>query len=166
MMGGPRHTSKQRNSSMANPFVHLELNTPDLAKAKTFYSALFGWEFQDNEMSPTMIYSTFKPEDGPRWGHNLVPRRTSRLARLRRCEGNQRVYGKSPLARRHYRSRPAGNPRHRIDDYPQGPNRLHHRPLPAKVSSRFATPRAHVPRLGHGTRRLIRSSKARRTCKN
>jgi hypothetical protein len=53
---------------MANPFVHLELNTPDLAKAKNFYSALFGWEFQDNEMSPTMIYSTFKPDDGPGGG--------------------------------------------------------------------------------------------------
>ena len=33
---------------MANPFVHLELNTPDLAKAKAFYGALFGWQFQDN----------------------------------------------------------------------------------------------------------------------
>lgn len=26
---------------MANPFVHLELNTPDLAKAKEFYAGLF-----------------------------------------------------------------------------------------------------------------------------
>jgi predicted enzyme related to lactoylglutathione lyase len=52
---------------MANPFVHLELNTPDLAKAKTFYSTLFGWEFQDNDMG-TMIYSTFKPDEGPGGG--------------------------------------------------------------------------------------------------
>ena len=29
---------------MANPFVHLELNTPDIAKAKAFYGALFGWD--------------------------------------------------------------------------------------------------------------------------
>ena len=35
---------------MANPFVHLELNTPDLTKAKEFYSALFGWQFQDMDM--------------------------------------------------------------------------------------------------------------------
>lgn len=58
---------------MANPFVHLELNTPDLAKAKTFYSALFGWEFQDNEMGPGMIYSTFKPDDGPGGGMTSFP---------------------------------------------------------------------------------------------
>jgi uncharacterized protein len=53
---------------MANPFVHLELNTPDLAKAKTFYSALFGWEYQDNDMGPLGIYSTFKPSEGPGGG--------------------------------------------------------------------------------------------------
>ena len=32
---------------MSSPFVHLELNTPDLAKAKHFYSTLFGWSFVD-----------------------------------------------------------------------------------------------------------------------
>lgn len=32
---------------MANPFVHVELHTGDLAKAKTFYSGLFGWNLQD-----------------------------------------------------------------------------------------------------------------------
>jgi predicted enzyme related to lactoylglutathione lyase len=57
---------------MANPFVHLELNTPDLAKAKTFYSTLFGWEFQDNDMG-TMIYSTFKPDEGPGGGITSFP---------------------------------------------------------------------------------------------
>lgn len=28
---------------MANPFVHVELHTGDLARVKTFYSALFDW---------------------------------------------------------------------------------------------------------------------------
>jgi predicted enzyme related to lactoylglutathione lyase len=32
---------------MANPFVHLELYTGDLAKAKTFYGKLFDWKLQD-----------------------------------------------------------------------------------------------------------------------
>src|SRR2546430_3996871 len=32
---------------MANPFVHLELYTGDLAKAKTFYGKLFGWKLSD-----------------------------------------------------------------------------------------------------------------------
>ncbi len=53
---------------MSNPFVHLELSTPDLAKAKEFYSGLFGWEFTDNDMGPSGIYSTFKPSSGPGGG--------------------------------------------------------------------------------------------------
>ncbi len=43
---------------MANPFVHVELNTSDIAKAKSFYGALFGWTLQDVPMgshSYTMI---------------------------------------------------------------------------------------------------------------
>jgi predicted enzyme related to lactoylglutathione lyase len=35
---------------MANPFVHVELNTSDLAKAKAFYGELFEWELQDIPM--------------------------------------------------------------------------------------------------------------------
>ena len=53
---------------MANPFVHLELNTTDLAKAKEFYGTLFGWKFDDMDMGPSGIYSTFKPESGPGGG--------------------------------------------------------------------------------------------------
>ncbi len=30
-----------------NPFVHVELMTPDLAKAKAFYGALFDWDLED-----------------------------------------------------------------------------------------------------------------------
>jgi predicted enzyme related to lactoylglutathione lyase len=43
---------------MANPFVHVELNTVDLPKAKTFYSNLFNWKLEDVPMedgSYTMI---------------------------------------------------------------------------------------------------------------
>jgi len=58
---------------MANPFVHLELNTPDLSKAKQFYGALFGWQFQDNDMGPMGIYSTFKPDSGPGGGMTAMP---------------------------------------------------------------------------------------------
>jgi predicted enzyme related to lactoylglutathione lyase len=35
---------------MANPFVHVELHTNDLAKAKQFYTRLFGWKLQDVPM--------------------------------------------------------------------------------------------------------------------
>jgi predicted enzyme related to lactoylglutathione lyase len=59
---------------MANPFVHLELNTPDLPKAKEFYTALFGWQFQDMDMgAPAGIYSTFKPDTGPGGGMMSMP---------------------------------------------------------------------------------------------
>jgi predicted enzyme related to lactoylglutathione lyase len=43
---------------MANPFVHVELNTTDVNKAKTFYGKLFDWKLEDVPMgadSYTMI---------------------------------------------------------------------------------------------------------------
>jgi predicted enzyme related to lactoylglutathione lyase len=74
MKGALRHTISSRgNFIMANPFVHFELNTPDLAKAKAFYGALFGWQFQDNDMGPMGVYSTFKPDDGPGGGMMSMP---------------------------------------------------------------------------------------------
>lgn len=35
---------------MANPFVHVELHTKDLPRAREFYSGLFGWQLQDMPM--------------------------------------------------------------------------------------------------------------------
>src|SRR5580765_5171967 len=43
---------------MANPFVHVELNTTDVAKAKGFYGKLFGWKLEDvpmENMTYTMV---------------------------------------------------------------------------------------------------------------
>lgn len=44
---------------MAHPFVHVELHTKDLPKARRFYQSLFGWDLQDMPMpgggSYTMI---------------------------------------------------------------------------------------------------------------
>ena len=57
---------------MANPFVHLELNTPDLDKAKAFYGELFGWKFEDMPM-PGGVYSTFKPDAAPGGGMAQMP---------------------------------------------------------------------------------------------
>ena len=36
---------------MANPFVHVELSTTDVGKAKTFYSKLFDWKLDDMKMA-------------------------------------------------------------------------------------------------------------------
>src|SRR6476659_590011 len=35
---------------MPNPFVHVELNTTDLSKAKDFYGKLFDWKLEDVPM--------------------------------------------------------------------------------------------------------------------
>ena len=50
---------------MANPFVHVELNTSDPEKAKTFYSKLFTWKMEDMPMGPGMTYTMIKPGEGP-----------------------------------------------------------------------------------------------------
>ncbi|HKA86627.1 MAG TPA: VOC family protein [Haliangiales bacterium] len=39
---------------MPNAFVHIELNTDDVAKAKKFYSSVFDWKLQD---VPAMGYT-------------------------------------------------------------------------------------------------------------
>ena len=46
---------------MANPFVHLELMTTDLAKAKAFYTGLFDWQLEE---IPGMDYSLIKVGEG------------------------------------------------------------------------------------------------------
>jgi predicted enzyme related to lactoylglutathione lyase len=48
---------------MANPFVHVELNTTDPAKAKTFYSKLFDWKLEDME-TPNGTYTMISVGDG------------------------------------------------------------------------------------------------------
>src|SRR5438105_8385141 len=45
---------------MANPFVHVELDTTDADKAKEFYSRLFAWEFEDMPMGPGGTYTVIK----------------------------------------------------------------------------------------------------------
>jgi len=41
---------------MANPFVHIELNTQDLEKSKDFYSKLFDWQLQNVPMGNDPYY--------------------------------------------------------------------------------------------------------------
>jgi predicted enzyme related to lactoylglutathione lyase len=39
-----------KESAMANPFVHVELHTSDLKRARDFYTKLFGWKLNDVPM--------------------------------------------------------------------------------------------------------------------
>ena len=51
---------------MANPFVHVELNTPDPKAAKAFYSKLFQWKLEDvpNPAVPTNSYTLISVGSG------------------------------------------------------------------------------------------------------
>ena len=49
---------------MPNPFVHVELNTTDVDKAKDFYSKLFDWKLEDMTMGPSGTYTVIQVGDG------------------------------------------------------------------------------------------------------
>ena len=59
---------------MANPFVHVELATTDLAKAKRFYGDLFAWKLEDMPM-PDGTYTMIDVGEGTGGGmmKNLMP---------------------------------------------------------------------------------------------
>ncbi len=57
---------------MANPFVHVELQTQDVGKSKKFYASLFDWKLED---VPGMDYTIIKVGEGTGGGmmKNPVP---------------------------------------------------------------------------------------------
>ena len=50
---------------MANPFVHVELLTNDVAKAREFYTGLFDWKLED---IPGMDYTMINVGEGTKGG--------------------------------------------------------------------------------------------------
>jgi uncharacterized protein len=58
--------TKWRYELVANPFVHVELNTPDPEKAKAFYSKLFQWKLEDvpNPAVPSSTYTLINVGSG------------------------------------------------------------------------------------------------------
>lgn len=49
---------------MGNPFVHAELNTTDVDKAKAFYQKLFDWKLEDMPMEEGMTYTVIGVGEG------------------------------------------------------------------------------------------------------
>jgi len=49
---------------MPNAFVHIELNTQDLDKAKEFYTQLFQWKLQDAPMGDGTTYTMIGVGEG------------------------------------------------------------------------------------------------------
>ena len=58
---------------MANPFVHVELNTTDLGAAKAFYQALFGWKLEDVDVGGGMNYTMIDVGEGTGGGMMTHP---------------------------------------------------------------------------------------------
>lgn len=48
---------------MSNPFVHVELQSSDVGKAKSFYGSLFGWKLEDVPFGP-MTYTMIQVGEG------------------------------------------------------------------------------------------------------
>ena len=42
---------------MGNPFVHIELTTSDVGRAKSFYKSLFDWKLKDVPMGGGQTYT-------------------------------------------------------------------------------------------------------------
>jgi uncharacterized protein len=61
--GGNQIPELERITVMPNPFVHVELNTTDVSKAKTFYGKLFDWQLEDVPMGPS-TYTMIKVGQG------------------------------------------------------------------------------------------------------
>ena len=49
---------------MANPFVHVELNSTDVEKSKDFYGKLFNWKLQDMQMDEGRTYTLINVGEG------------------------------------------------------------------------------------------------------
>jgi uncharacterized protein len=59
---------------MGNPFVHVELMSTDVGKAKTFYSKMFDWALEDIPR-PDMTYTMIRVGEGTGGGlmKNPIP---------------------------------------------------------------------------------------------
>lgn len=58
---------------MANPFVHIELATTDIGKAKEFYGSLFNWKLEDVPMGPGVTYTMVGVGEGTGGGMMAHP---------------------------------------------------------------------------------------------
>src|SRR5215470_5429225 len=59
---------------MANPFVHVELQTTDLKKARDFYSKLFDWKLEDSQVPGFGTYTMIGVGEGTAGG--MMPAQT------------------------------------------------------------------------------------------
>ena len=58
---------------MGNPFVHIELTTNDVGKAKSFYKSLFAWKLKDVPMGGGQTYTMVDVGEGTGGGMFQMP---------------------------------------------------------------------------------------------
>ena len=58
---------------MGNPFVHIELTTSDVGKAKSFYKSLFDWKLKDVPMGGGQTYTMVDVGNGTGGGMFEMP---------------------------------------------------------------------------------------------
>ena len=58
---------------MANPFVHVELNSTDIGKSKSFYTALFDWKLTEEKMGGDAVYTMIGVGEGTGGGMMTHP---------------------------------------------------------------------------------------------
>jgi predicted enzyme related to lactoylglutathione lyase len=58
---------------MGNPFVHIELTTNDVGKAKSFYKSLFAWKLRDVPMGGGQTYTMVDVGEGTGGGMFQMP---------------------------------------------------------------------------------------------
>ena len=60
---------------MANPFVHVELQSNELSKAREFYQQLFKWKLEDMKMPDGQVYTMIGVGEGTGGGmmKNMAP---------------------------------------------------------------------------------------------
>jgi predicted enzyme related to lactoylglutathione lyase len=68
-----RDTLRGKEGAMANAFVHVELQTNDLGRAKDFYSRLFEWKLQDVPMPGGGTYTMIEVGTGTGGGMMASP---------------------------------------------------------------------------------------------
>ena len=90
---------------MANPFVHVELATTDVAKAKSFYQSLFDWTLKDEDMGGGMIYTMIGVGEGTGGGmmKHPMPEHGSSWLPYVLVDNITAATGKAKIARRHHR---------------------------------------------------------------
>lgn len=57
---------------MGNPFIHIDLQTDDVARTKDFYGRLFDWKFEERVVSPSITFTIVRTGSGPTCG--ILPR--------------------------------------------------------------------------------------------